>query len=69
MFELITTESGYVRDLQLVVEVRMNVSITDTISPYLQTFYAPLLGILTEQELVGVFANIEELLLCNTVSE
>ncbi len=25
MFELITTENGYVRDLQLVVEVRMNV--------------------------------------------
>ncbi|KAF8328838.1 Dbl homology domain-containing protein, partial [Cantharellus anzutake] len=50
MFELITTESGYVHDLQLIIE----------------TFYAPLLKILTEKESVGVFANIEELLLCNT---
>lgn len=33
----------------------------------LQIFYAPLLKMLTEKELDGVFANIEEILLCNTV--
>lgn len=34
-----------------------------------QTFYAPLLTMLNAQELNGIFANIEEILLCNTVQK
>jgi hypothetical protein len=51
IFELINTESAYVRDLQLIVEV----------------FYASILPILSEKEATVVFANVEDLLLTNTV--
>lgn len=50
IFELITTEAAYVRDLQLIVEV----------------FYSSTMALLTEEEVSIVFANIEDLLLVNT---
>ncbi|KAL6308638.1 hypothetical protein BKA93DRAFT_822360 [Sparassis latifolia] len=50
IFELITTEAAYVRDLQLIVEV----------------FYANLLPLLDEKAITVIFANIEDILLTNT---
>ncbi|KAL5528859.1 hypothetical protein ACEPAG_4833 [Sanghuangporus baumii] len=50
IFELINTESAYVRDLQLIVEV----------------FYSSMVSMLSEKETTVVFANIEDLLLVNT---
>lgn len=52
IFELIVTEGSYVRDLQLIVEV----------------FYTNLLELLDQKATTVVFANIEDILLCNTVS-
>ena len=52
IFELINTEATYVRDLQLVVEI----------------FYTSLLPILSMKETTVIFANVEDLLLVNTVS-
>ncbi|WVQ83634.1 hypothetical protein IAT38_005775 [Cryptococcus sp. DSM 104549] len=51
IFEFIATESAYNRDLQLIVEV----------------FYASLLSILDDKALTVIFANIEDILLFNTV--
>ncbi|KAF9806131.1 hypothetical protein IEO21_08793 [Rhodonia placenta] len=50
IFELITTEAAYVRDLQLIVEL----------------FYTHLLEILDERAVKVIFANVEEILLTNT---
>ncbi|KAJ3537063.1 hypothetical protein NM688_g6740 [Phlebia brevispora] len=50
IFELITTEAAYVRDLQLIVEV----------------FYSALLPILDEKAITVIFANVEDILLTNT---
>ncbi|KAG8833257.1 hypothetical protein FRC17_011032 [Serendipita sp. 399] len=50
IFELINTESAYVRDLQLIVEV----------------FYASMLTLLDEKAITVIFANIEDILLTNT---
>lgn len=35
----------------------------------MKTFYAPLVEVLDVKESSGVFGNIEEILLCNTVSD
>ncbi|EGO21969.1 hypothetical protein SERLADRAFT_417338 [Serpula lacrymans var. lacrymans S7.9] len=50
IFELITTEADYVRDLQLIVEL----------------FYSRLMSVLGEKATTVIFANIEDLLLINT---
>ncbi|KAF8626353.1 hypothetical protein AX15_005009 [Amanita polypyramis BW_CC] len=50
IFELIITESAYVRDLQLIVEI----------------FYATMIPILSEKETTVIFANVEDILLTNT---
>ncbi|KZT11160.1 uncharacterized protein LAESUDRAFT_754850 [Laetiporus sulphureus 93-53] len=50
IFELITTEAAYVRDLQLIVE----------------HFYAKLMDILDEKAIRVIFANVEDILLTNT---
>ncbi|GBC18369.1 uncharacterized protein OCT59_006422 [Rhizophagus irregularis] len=50
IFELISTEQSYLRDLQMIIEV----------------FYGPLQNILIEDELKIIFSNIEDILLCNT---
>ncbi|KAF9650631.1 hypothetical protein BDM02DRAFT_1351141 [Thelephora ganbajun] len=50
IFELIITESSYVRDLQLVVEI----------------FYSKTMSLLDEKAVKVVFANIEDILLTNT---
>lgn len=50
IFEFITTEGSYVRDLQLVVGV----------------FYAALMEVLDEQTLKVIFANVEDILMLNT---
>ncbi|KAG6326305.1 hypothetical protein ID866_12784, partial [Astraeus odoratus] len=50
IFELVSTEADYVRDLQLVVEV----------------FYSPLIRTLGEASTSVIFCNIEDILLTNT---
>ncbi|CDZ97229.1 RhoGEF GTPase [Phaffia rhodozyma] len=50
MFEFIATESAYVRDCQLIVGV----------------FYAALMSILDDKELLVIFANIEDILMMST---
>ncbi|KAJ8699192.1 hypothetical protein PTI98_002336 [Pleurotus ostreatus] len=50
IFEFITTESTYVRDLQLIVEV----------------FYSSMLPLLDTKAVTVVFANVEDILLTNT---
>ncbi|KAG2139113.1 uncharacterized protein EDB93DRAFT_707815 [Suillus bovinus] len=50
IFELISTEADYVRDLQLIVEL----------------FYSRLMGTLGEKATTVIFANIEDILLTNT---
>ncbi|ORX88366.1 hypothetical protein K493DRAFT_341344 [Basidiobolus meristosporus CBS 931.73] len=50
IFELIATEQTYLRDLQLIISV----------------FYEPMRSMVSENELVSIFGNIEELLFCNT---
>ncbi|KAG8868591.1 hypothetical protein FRC20_003109 [Serendipita sp. 405] len=50
IFELINTESAYVRDLQLIVEV----------------FFAAMIALLDEKAITVIFANIEDILLTNT---
>ncbi|KAF8319431.1 Dbl homology domain-containing protein [Clavulina sp. PMI_390] len=60
IFELIVTEGAYVRDLQLIVEASV------VLTWQLQSFYGPALEMLSQEDLDNVFANIEEILLCNT---
>ncbi|KAG9290202.1 hypothetical protein G9A89_022178 [Geosiphon pyriformis] len=50
IFELITTEQSYLRDLQMIVA----------------DFYSPLQNLLDTHELSTLFSNIEDILLCNT---
>ncbi|OAX41282.1 hypothetical protein K503DRAFT_712926 [Rhizopogon vinicolor AM-OR11-026] len=50
IFELISTEADYVRDLQLIVRL----------------FYSQLIGALEEKASTVIFANIEDILLTNT---
>ncbi|KAG8968021.1 hypothetical protein FRC03_008886 [Tulasnella sp. 419] len=50
IFELINTEIAYVRDVQLIVEV----------------FYSSMLPLLDQRATTVIFANIEDILLCNT---
>ncbi|KAI0933423.1 hypothetical protein AcV5_005570 [Taiwanofungus camphoratus] len=50
IFELITTEGAYVRDLQLIVGL----------------FYANVLSLLDEKAIKVIFANVEDILLVNT---
>ncbi|KAJ1309363.1 hypothetical protein OPQ81_006142 [Rhizoctonia solani] len=50
IFELIATESAYVRDLQMIVE----------------KFYATMVPMLDEKSATVIFANVEDILLCNT---
>ncbi|KAJ7041981.1 hypothetical protein C8F04DRAFT_1077868 [Mycena alexandri] len=50
IFELITTEVAYVRDLQLIVE----------------TFYSSMMPLLDRKAITVIFANIEDILLTNT---
>ncbi|KAF7972256.1 hypothetical protein HWV62_18572 [Athelia sp. TMB] len=50
IFELITTESDYVRDLQLIVEV----------------FYSSMIPLLDQKAITVIFANVEDILLTNT---
>ncbi|GBC07924.1 hypothetical protein RclHR1_00780004 [Rhizophagus clarus] len=50
IYELISTEQSYLRDLQMIVEV----------------FCGPLQSILSLDELGIIFSNIEDILLCNT---
>ena len=50
IFELISTERSYLRDLQMIVEL----------------FYGPLQNILSSVELNIIFSNVEDILLCNT---
>lgn len=52
IFELINTESAYVRDLQMIVGV----------------FYANILPLLEEKAATVIFANVEDILLVNTVN-
>ena len=51
IFELIATEQNYVRDLQVILDI----------------FYVPLASLLSIGELHGIFSNIEDLLICNSV--
>ena len=51
IFELINTEGAYVSDLQLTVDV----------------FYSSMLPLLDEKATTVIFANIEDILLSNTV--
>ncbi|CCO31616.1 hypothetical protein BN14_05662 [Rhizoctonia solani AG-1 IB] len=51
IFELIATESAYVRDLQMIVE----------------KFYASMVPMLDDKSTTVIFANVEDILLCNTV--
>jgi hypothetical protein len=51
MFEFISTEGSYVRDLQLVVGV----------------FYANLMSLLDDKELTVIFANIEDILIMSSM--
>ncbi|CAE6423462.1 unnamed protein product, partial [Rhizoctonia solani] len=55
IFELIATESAYVRDLQMIVEGGMT-----------QKFYASMVPLLDEKSATVIFANVEDILLCNT---
>ncbi|KAH7317531.1 hypothetical protein B0J17DRAFT_724373 [Rhizoctonia solani] len=50
IFELIATESAYVRDLQMIVE----------------KFYATMVPMLDDKSATVIFANVEDILLCNT---
>ncbi|KAG9114454.1 hypothetical protein FRC07_007636, partial [Ceratobasidium sp. 392] len=50
IFELIATESAYVHDLQMIVE----------------KFYASMVPLLDEKSATVIFANVEDILLCNT---
>jgi hypothetical protein len=50
IYELISTEQSYLRDLQMIIEV----------------FYGPLQSILSPNDLNIIFANVEDILLCNT---
>ncbi|CAG8655621.1 13678_t:CDS:10, partial [Dentiscutata heterogama] len=50
IYELISTEQIYLRDLQIIISV----------------FYGPLQSLLSEQELSILFCNIQDILLCNT---
>lgn len=50
IYELISTEQSYLRDLQMIIEL----------------FYGPLQNILSQDELNIIFSNIEDILLCNT---
>lgn len=52
IFEFIATESAYVRDLQLIVEL----------------FYSRLLDAMEHKAITVIFANVEDILLVNTVS-
>ena len=67
------TEAAYVRDLQLIVEVCSMTSVTFTLlgltqdTPH-QHFYANVLPMLDEKARTVVFANVEDILLMNTVS-
>ena len=70
------TESGYNRDLQLIVEVRnlspwrtspaMWCDVVLTRPASVQVFYAPLLPLLVDKALAVIFANVEDILLANT---
>ncbi|KAJ3138175.1 Intersectin 1 (SH3 domain protein) [Irineochytrium annulatum] len=51
IYELISTEQSYVRDLQIIVEV----------------FCRPMTQLLSEQDMQGIFSNIEDLLLTNSL--
>ena len=67
---MILTENSYVRDLQLVVEVRfilafyLDPSFTNRTR---QIFYSKTMPLLDEKAVKVVFANIEDILLTNTV--
>ncbi|CAG8781616.1 7151_t:CDS:10, partial [Gigaspora margarita] len=50
IYELITTEQIYLRDLQMIIKL----------------FYGPLQNFLSEQELSTLFCNIQDILICNT---
>ncbi|KAJ1555279.1 Intersectin-2, partial [Nowakowskiella sp. JEL0078] len=51
IFELVSTESTYVRDLQIIVEV----------------FYQPMSLFMKDRDLENIFANIDEILLANSL--
>lgn len=70
IFEFISTEATYNRDLQLIVEVSIIATCslicapgTDRLS---QVFYASLLDMLDDKALTVIFANVEDILLANT---
>jgi actin cytoskeleton-regulatory complex protein PAN1 len=68
IFELIATEGAYVRDLQLIVEVYlMSLLMSACLNILHQIFYAKLLPMLDEKAIKVIFANIEDILLTNTV--
>lgn len=50
IYELISTEQSYTRNMQLLVEA----------------FYGPLQSLLSERDLRTIFSNVEDILLCNT---
>lgn len=71
IFELISTEAAYVRDLQLIVEVGLFTAKLWrrlTCSHY-QVFYTNLIPILDQKAVTVIFANVEDILLTNTVNE
>ena len=68
IFEFINTEAAYVRDLQLIVEVRGWWKSSEPVLTPTQVFYSSMISLLSEKEVKVVFANIEDLLLVNTVS-
>ena len=70
IFELILTENSYVRDLQLVVEVQF--VLVFYLDPNFanrtrQIYYSKTMPLLDEKAVKVVFANIEDILLTNTV--
>jgi hypothetical protein len=67
IFELIATEITYVRDLQLIVEVRFAICYGTGLT-WRQTFYSSMMPLLDRKAITVVFANIEDILLTNTVS-
>jgi actin cytoskeleton-regulatory complex protein PAN1 len=71
IFELIATETAYVRDLQLIVEVSHDIGSLQTKTSSCsssQVFYSDVIEILDAKDVEIIFSNVEDLLLVNTVS-
>jgi actin cytoskeleton-regulatory complex protein PAN1 len=69
IFELIATEAAYVRDLQIIVGVSgFTTSRPHADNPY-KLFYERLVPVLEPKAVTVIFANVEDILLTNTVRQ